>query len=59
MSKFKILRQKNYDNFQAEQKRPKTEGPIFEDLNMPISFIDTKCENKNCRSTEKVMAQFS
>ena len=26
----------------------------IQDLNMPISYIDTKCENKNCRSTEKV-----
>ena len=39
---------------QVEQKRAKTDPAIFEDLNMPISYIETKCENKNCRSTEKV-----
>ena len=27
---------------------------LFEDINHPITEVDTTCENKNCRSTEKM-----
>ncbi|XP_023340707.1 protein unc-79 homolog [Eurytemora carolleeae] len=36
------------------QKRSKSDPDIFEDLNMPIDQIEVKCENKNCRSTDKI-----
>ena len=40
---------------QVLQKRSKSDPDIFEDLNMPIDQIEVKCENKNCRSTDKVI----
>ena len=49
-----LLQNSDLLNPQVLQKRSKSDPDIFEDLNMPIDQIEVKCENKNCRSTDKV-----
>lgn len=34
--------------------RPKTDLPLFEDVNLPIEVIEIACGNKNCRSSDKI-----
>ena len=34
--------------------RPRTEQPVFEDINLPILHVDLACGNKNCRSQDKI-----
>ena len=40
------------DNFLLT--RPKSEVPLFEDINLPIQQVEIVCGNKNCRSNDKI-----
>ena len=40
--------------FKVRQSNSAKAHELFEDINHPITEVDTTCENKNCRSAEKM-----
>ena len=56
---FAVKKCENYSNFEilsfkVRQSNSAKAHELFEDINHPITEVDTTCENKNCRSAEKM-----